>query len=65
MSTGVIFILGKGAARFWLQGSNQPGRRGHPRLGFPFSLVWGHLAYILLIMFLLISIKFANFVVFD
>ena len=42
MSTGVIFILGKGVTDFWLMGSNQPGRRGHPRLGFhlcPFKII--------------------------
>ncbi len=55
MSPGVIFILGKGVSPILAYGSNQPGRRGHPRLGFPAASVF---AIMLLLKFL--SCKASN-----
>ena len=46
---GSFLFWAKGLPRFWLMGSNQPGRRGHPRLGFPAASVF---AIMLLLKFL-------------
>ncbi len=35
---GSFLFWAKGLVLFWLMGSNQPGRRGHPRLGFPLAI---------------------------
>lgn len=46
---GSFLFWAKELVLFWLMGSNQPGRRGHPRLGFSAASVF---AIMLLLKFL-------------